>query len=312
MASGPTSIASMTSTRLDSASKHQLAVRVDYEHMLSWVSYDALVMQKEKMKWCMNKDDLAIGCSRPIRNNEPRRTSARNKAYPSIVVTLGMMQDPAVHYLVALYHNSKTFAERDAFVQHVERNVDRWVGKAANQEVAKKQIQEMPEFYFVGVSVGLAYAHPNSGDNVATSMMGGMITIMNGAFEVRGGDSLQWYWDVEEPCFTENGLRRRERIKSSTGDMPMSSEDVTSFLAGNRATFGDGDERRRKFFERGQGTFGPPQANIQGKVRVAFPKPFIHQDEDESVYDRMRVFAKAVGSAKRFEKLDIMICRQSL
>ena len=191
MASGP-GIANVTSTRLDSASKHQVAVRVDFEHMLSWVSYDAQVLQKEKMKWCMHKDDVAIGCSRPIRSNEPRRTSARNKAYPSVVVTLALMQEPAVNYLVALYHNSRTFAERDAFVQHVERNVDRWVGRAAQQDVAKKQIQEMPEFYFVGVSVGLAYAHPNSGDNMCTSMIGGMKTVMNGAFDIQGGDLVHW------------------------------------------------------------------------------------------------------------------------
>lgn len=304
----------MTSTRLDSASKHQMAVRVDYEHMLSWVGYDAGVLQKEKMKWCMHKDDMAIGCSRPIRANEPKRTSARNRAYPSVVVTLAQMEQAAVNYLVALYHNSRTFAERDAFVQQVERGIDRWVGRAGKTDVAKKQIQEMPEFYFVGVSVGLAYAHPNSGDNVATSMVGGMKTIMNGAFDIQGGDMVQWYWDVEAPCFTSTGVRNKERIKGSEGLSPTTHEDVDLFLTSHSLDVGERDERRRKYFDRGNGNFSAPafDGTTVGKTRVALPKPFRYQDDDESVYDRMRVFGRAVSSARKFEMVDIMICRQSM
>ena len=54
--SGP-GIANATRTRIDSASKHQVACRVDYEHMLSWINYDHVVMQREKMKWCMEIEE---------------------------------------------------------------------------------------------------------------------------------------------------------------------------------------------------------------------------------------------------------------
>jgi hypothetical protein len=100
----------ITGTRIDSAAKHQVACRVDYERMLSWVGYDHLLLQREKWRYCMHKDDMVIGCSVPVRSNEPARTSGRNKAYPSVVVTLADMQEAAICYLVALYHNSTTWS----------------------------------------------------------------------------------------------------------------------------------------------------------------------------------------------------------
>jgi hypothetical protein len=200
----------ITGTRIDSASKHQIACRIDFERMLSWVGYDHLILQREKLRFCMKENDLAVGCGPPIRNNEPQRTSTRNKAYPSIVVTLADIQPSALNYLIALYHNCLSMADRDKFVEDVERTVDRWVGGMGNVELAKKQIQEMPEFFMVGVSVGTAWAH------------------------------------------------------------------------------------------------------IKGKQKIAYPKPFLHDDEHERIYDRRRVFAKALCSARPFEPVDIMICRQSL
>lgn len=308
--SGP-GIASATRTRIDSASKHHVACRVDYEHMLSWINYDHVVMQREKMKWCMHKDDLVLGCSNPLRENEPQRTSARNKAYPSVVVTLGLMKTPAVNYLVALYHNCLDFTERDNFIVGVERSINQWVGQCDNPEYAKKQIQEMPEFYFAGVSVGLAYAHPNSGDNVATSMIGGLKTILNGAFPVQTGDLMQWYWDEERPCFLPNG-KRRDKIAAAVG-RTLTSADVDRFLK-TQLTQDEDDLTRRKYYERGNGIYSAPspEGNVKGKSRVAFPKPFRYQDNQERIGDRIRVFGRALSSARPYEMVDVMICRQSL
>jgi hypothetical protein len=308
--SGP-GLPMITGTRIDSASKHQIACRIDFERMLSWVGYDHMVMQREKHRYCMKENDLAIGCGQPIRNNEPQRTSTRNKAYPSIVVTLAEMQPAAVNYLVALYHNCLNMAERDRFVEDVERTVDRWVGPMGNLELAKKQIQEMPEFFMVGVSVGTAWAHPNSGDNVATVMIGGLRTILNGAFPVQCNDEVMWYWEEERPCFRADGRRIQRKIEPASGILV--SKDVDNFVEGNLAMDAD-DERRRKFFDRGNGNYSAPSrdGNIKGKQRVAYPKPFRYDDENERIYDRRRVFAKALCSARPFEPVDIMICRQSL
>lgn len=301
----------ITGTRIDSASKHQIACRIDYEHMLSWVGYDQLQLQREKLRYCMRELDLAVGCGPPIRANEPQRTSARNKAYPSVVVTLADMQTPALNYIVALFHNSLSMAERDRFVEDVERTVDRWVGTTGNIELAKKQIQEMPEFFMVGVAVGTAWAHPNSGDNVATVMIGGLKTVMNGAFSIQCNDEVMWYWEEERPFFRPDGRRVQRKITAGSGT--LTSADVDRFMAEAAAIDAD-DERRRKFFDRGNGNYTAPSrdGNIKGKQRVAYPKPFRYDDDNERIYDRRRVFAKALCSARPFEPVDIMICRQSL
>ena len=154
---GP-NLASATGTRIDSAAKHQIAVRASYEHLLSWVGYEQIALQKEKHAFSIAKDDITVGVGRPIRKNENSRGNQRNKAYPSVVSTLARMEQPAKNYLVFLYHNPTTFAERDAFVKHVEKRPDAW--DPTMSEVAKKQICECPEFYFVGVSVGFCNAHP--------------------------------------------------------------------------------------------------------------------------------------------------------
>jgi len=301
----------ITGTRIDSASKHQVACRIDYEHMLSWVGYDQLTLQREKLRYCMRELDLAVGCGPPIRSNEPQRMSARNKAYPSVVVTLADMQPQAINYLIALYHNSLTNGERDRFVDDVERTIDRWLGPVGNLELAKKQIQEMPEFFMMGVAVGTAWAHPNTGDTVATVMIGGLKTVLNGAFTVQCNDEIMWYWEEERPCFKPDGRRVQKKIEAASGTLV--SADVDRFIAANLALDAD-DERRRKFFDRGNGNYAAPSrdGNIKGKQRVAYPKPFRYDDENERIYDRRRVFAKALCSARPFEPVDIMICRQSL
>lgn len=301
----------ITGTRIDSASKHQIACRIDFERMLSWVGYDHLILQREKLRFCMKENDLAVGCGPPIRNNEPQRTSTRNKAYPSIVVTLADIQPSALNYLIALYHNCLSMADRDKFVEDVERTVDRWVGGMGNVELAKKQIQEMPEFFMVGVSVGTAWAHPNSGDNVATVMIGGLRTVLNGAFPIQCNDLVMWYWEEERPCFKADGRRFQKKIEGANA--VLTSDDVARFCQAN-LSMDDDDERRRKFFDRGNGNYAAPSrdGNIKGKQKIAYPKPFLHDDEHERIYDRRRVFAKALCSARPFEPVDIMICRQSL
>lgn len=299
------SLAATTGTRIESACKHQIACRVNFEQMLSWVGYDQIKLERDTSKWNMAQEDLVIGIGKPIRSNEPARTNNRNKAYPSVVVTVAEMEKAAMNYLIYLYHNSFGVRDRDRIVNEVEQTVDYWVTKAVNLEHAKKQIQEMPEFYLVGVSVGTAYAHPNSGDNMATAMIGGLKTVLNGAFPILAGQYIQWYWEEERPCFLSDGRRNQNVIAGHNG--LVTSDTVDEFLK-NASDISDDDERRRKFYDRGNGNIGARQ----GKIRVAFPKPFIFDDENERFYDRQRVFAKAITAARPFEHVDLMIARQSL
>jgi len=304
---GP-NLATATGTRIDSAAKHQIAVRASYEHLLSWVGYEQIALQKEKHAFSIAKDDITIGVSKPIRKNENGRGNQRNKAYPSVVSTLARMEQPAKNYLIYLFHNPRTFQDRDTFIKHVEKKPEAW--DPTMTEVAKKQIAEMPEFYFVGVSVGFAYPHPISGDNVCTSMIGGLRTIMNGAFEVDTGDMIQWYWSAETNCFDSNG-RRLDQIQERR------SQGVSTWLQTNDRASSVDNTRRKAMYERGNGVFTNSQTDgnvvFGAKKEIAFPKSLRSaRDGSLVIGDRMRVFARAMSGARPYEMVDVMIGRQSM
>jgi hypothetical protein len=304
---GP-NLATATGTRIDSASKHQIAVRCSYEHLLSWVNYEQVALQKEKHAFSIAKDDFTIGVSKPVRRNENGRGNMRSKAYPSVVSTLARMETPAKNYLIQLYHNPRTFQERDEFIRHIERKPEAW--DPSMSEVAKKTISEMPEMFFCGVSVGHAFPSPLSGDTVCTTMIGGLRTVRNGAFEIDTGDIIQWYWGAETNMFDKNG-KRYDVIPERR------SASVTAYLQDReRAETGD-SARRRAMSERENGVFTNSQTDgtvaYNGKREVAFPKS-LRPARDGAIRlgDRMRIFGRAMSGARPWEQVDIMICRQSM
>lgn len=63
------------------------------------------------------------------------------------------------------------------------------------------QIENLMEFYVVGVSLGTAWAHPSSGDTVASVMIGGLRTVQNGAFPIHTNDLICIYFDDERDLF---------------------------------------------------------------------------------------------------------------
>lgn len=306
--SGP-NVASATGTRLDSAAKHQIAVRTSYEHLLSWVGYEQVVLQKEKHAFSVAKDDITIGVARPVRRNENGRGVTRNKAYVSVVSTLARMETSAKNYLIALYHNHRNHAERDSFIQFIERRPEVWDPNMS--EIAKKQIAEMPEFFFVGVSVGFAYPHPLSGDNTCTSMIGGMRTIMNGPFPIDTGDKVQWIWEAESNCFNKTGYRYPPISDSRR------SEGISVFLRTHDKTLSRDDAIRKMTYEHSNGVFTagqkPNGAPYDGKKEIAYVKAVRPRtDGTENPFDKMREFGKALSSARPFEPFDILIGRQSM
>lgn len=58
-------------------------------------------LQVNKMKYCMHKDDIAIGLGRPMYGSSI--SSSRKKAYPSVIVTLASMEDEA-RYWIAIHN----------------------------------------------------------------------------------------------------------------------------------------------------------------------------------------------------------------
>ena len=87
-----------------------------------------------------------------------------------------------------------------------DRDADKavWTSDAIKDDrrtAIKFQINNMIDFYVVGISLGTAWAHPSSGDTVASVMIGGLRTVLNGAFPVHTNDLLCVYFDDERDFF---------------------------------------------------------------------------------------------------------------
>lgn len=58
----------------------------------------------------------------------------------------------------------------------------------------------------MGIALGTAWAHPSTGDTVASVMIGGLRTVQNGAFPVHTNDLLCIYFDDERDFFEVSTL----------------------------------------------------------------------------------------------------------
>jgi glycerol-3-phosphate responsive antiterminator len=91
------SLASATSSRVDSASKHIVPCKMNTDYMVSIMRPDTMSsdavreLQQNKMKYCMHKDDLVIGLGRSTYGSAS--FTNQKKAYPSVITTISKM-DP--------------------------------------------------------------------------------------------------------------------------------------------------------------------------------------------------------------------------
>ena len=105
-------IASSTGTRVDSASKHIMACRVNDTLLASWCQDQRNARQHlhtNKMQYALHKDELALNVGMPL--TEKGSILSSNYAYPSVVSTLGDMSHTAKKVLVGLYAEGKTGRE---------------------------------------------------------------------------------------------------------------------------------------------------------------------------------------------------------
>lgn len=151
----------------------------------------------------MHKDDVVVGLGRPTFGAS--LNSNHKRAYPSVVVTLAGMDEfarkwIALHNFLVKGYDDKV-GLKDRFFGILDGTLGGGgaapVGEDKKRRKIKHQIDNMLDFYFVGISLGLAYAHPHSGDTVASVMIGGLRTILNGHFKVHTNDLLMFYWQDE-------------------------------------------------------------------------------------------------------------------
>ena len=169
------------------------------------------------------------------------------------------------------------------------------------------QIDTMPQFYFKGVALGIAYAHPDSGDTVATVMIGGLRTVLNGHFTVNTGQLVQWYFEFEAAAFDASG----ERLVQ--GDLPEVIEDGMEMLRSQRdsvlSNLALNTLDRKTWHERESGNF----PGYSGKDCVIYLKPYVRNSKGpENILDRDRVCGLFIASARPFEQVDIKLQRQSV
>lgn len=146
-----------------------------------------------------------------------------NKAYPSVITTYANMCQAAQYWLMRLYNNSKNMRDVRIYINDPLKHrgePNSYNSKGLGVSVMgdgvstydllrheQQQIDSMPQFYFQGVSLGLAYAHPDSGDTVGTVMYGGLRTVMNGPCRANTGQPVMWIFEFECSLFDSDGKR---------------------------------------------------------------------------------------------------------
>ena len=124
-----------------------------------------------------------------------------NAAYPLVITTLGEMDDFCKDFLLTLY-SKRSASEFYRHWRQRKRSVQTLTPQDANHKrKTKLQLDTLPNMRVQGVALGTAYASPLTGDTVASVLVGGVVTVMNGAFPMHTGDQVQWYFDFEEVNF---------------------------------------------------------------------------------------------------------------
>lgn len=194
MADNYASLAASTATAIETASKHNLQCRVSTDHIIQWVTDSAqngesasTLIKRDKMNYCMHKNDLVVG----VRQGFNSDSIVPNKAYPAVVTTTASMCPAAQYWLIRLYNNTKNMRDLQTVLNEDLKH--RGNGSNNNELVdlqtwESTQIKQLPQFYFMGVSLGVAYAHPDSGDTVGTVMYGGLRTVLNGPIAANTGE----------------------------------------------------------------------------------------------------------------------------
>lgn len=358
-------LAQSTASRVDSSSKHIVACRVAEHFMLEWCtptnsSDKRRELHVNKNKYCMFKNELVLNVSQPLFPLNSTRQFNDTKAYPNVVTTLADCPQMCHVWLKNLYGKRTATAFMNYWKESSNPNSYQGSLAIANNlkvnnvqdhqcQEFKRLIMNMPLFMAQGYALGTAWASQQTGDTVASVLIGGMQTVMNGAFSCSAGDVLQWYFDFEENEFADKTKEMSFGVVDEAGNATN-----TVVLAGQRLPFdamelavrdnvgtvfhgteGPDVKRRRFFMEaRSDGVEidGTGRGLKSGIVKdggtwvrkgcgKAFPKPYrmalCRNNNNRIEYtdhygDRIRIFAKCISSARPHEMVDVMMMTQSL
>lgn len=299
------SIGQITNTIIDSGTKHIIPARVSYDVMVNFAcneGEDATKLLREKMKYCSHKDDMLLSVGGALFEVGEGKYMSK-QAYPPVVSTLAALPDNALEILLRCYGVKPGTSFEDVWTKYAKPMIDA-TPSIPTQD--KLRIQMLPWMTFMGYSLGTAYAHPSSGDTAVSTLIGGLHTVRNGAFSVKTGDRIMWYFDIEAGMFNEKGQRVMDCEAPAT-DLII-SEIPQANNGANFITQDGGTKNRLDAFNRQNGNIG----DWKGKRRVFLPKPFFEKGKTDYPMDRIRVFAKALNNARPYDMLDIQICTQCI
>ena len=344
------SLGTATGTRVDSPAKHIMACKMDTNYLITLLGSansqhtdPYTVLHQNKLRWCMHKDEVALFTGKKLLANTPS-SSGGPKAYPLVITTVGSMHELTKHFLINLYDQDTAFSfynlintlnkngkwindgvlTRTIFGnEKISQSFDVMVASGENKstvDTVQHQINSTPDFRCQGIALGQAFASHISGDTVASVLVGGVMTVQNGAFPMQTGDMVQWYFDFEENCFeTQPRTTQGCRLQVLDDDMPSNS--MSSLMSRKRQymdgkTFGVangyGQDYQRCKDTRGivrikSYQYRPRTYHIEGRAGRAVVLP-----TKESFGDKIRVFAKCVSGGRPFDAVDIMLMTQSL
>ena len=328
-------LAGSTGTRVDSASKHIMACKVHSAMLSGWcenAQNSNNHMHMHKHKYCMTRDELVLNVGMPL--NSISNMIKPGQAYPAVVTTLGDMSPQAQQALLVLYHASKTGGDfmntknllhkmasgKEETFYSLFSNAD---AQSCDWRKISMELKNMPYFIAQGYSLGIAYASALSGDTVGSVLIGGMCTVMNGAFECKAGQMLQWYFDFERNCFfQDNEHSRHGMIMAGTRrniDMNPTNESELKKKMIELKKFSSDDtvseKSREAYHQRALGAMDayPIGGKSDRKHLIAFPKPYMLNSDGQDHYgDKIRIFAKCITGARKHEMMDLMLMTQSL
>ena len=306
------SIGTATGSRVDSAAKHIMACKVDSRLLGRWLenpnhSDPTSYMHTNKMKFCMHKDEIVLNTTKKKLHQD-----GSAKAYPMVLSTVGEMHEMTKIYIKNLYANgsARRFFESFDTLPTVEE-LKKKHPNIANADIGLEQIRHLPEFRCQGVALGQAWASYMSGDTVASVLVGGMMTVLNGHFTMHTGDEVQWYFDFESDLFQHGSTHEKANGYRLNTDTKHTEQDTGKDLGMKRKKRDDYMDQR--VFGTGGG-YGKSMGvkNTRNVVRI---KSYRMIKDDcichDHFGDKTRIFAKCISGGRPFDMVDIMLMTQS-
>jgi hypothetical protein len=313
-----TSLANTTSTRADSSSRHMLQCRVHRDRLLSWTDTKCNnnELQRNKHRYSLTKDELALDVTSQM-DPHSDQYSRRSQPYPMVLSSFHGLCTKANDVYACLMHTDTPFHNsRHELFQKLKSRSFKESEDGELDASDHSQVKTLPYFRTMGYSVGTAYAHENTGDTIASVMIGGIVTVLNGAFPLQTGDRVMWYLaKAEADMFDVDGgriLAKRTPNPMRDGN-EFNHKEVTEFVesirqSSKQARQGGVAGKNKVAFMKNVNGF--ELAGNEAKSEIALIKPFHYRNASDG--DIERVFAVCISPAAPFEMVDIMISRQSL